>query len=448
MSHLGDHDVRRAKALIARKLERARKINALKSLIQSAGIVAHSRNLARYRLAGFRQDPGRFAGLDALYRRTDDETRRVIAERYAEMLTDMLQSPAPGVRPLKIDFDALPLPARPYLLAPYLSMVVGHAFPRLDLLRSDTRRGVLVYVHAGGAVDEDAWWRQLGRISAWLGDNWQIAGQAATTIALVRRQSLPRRIPMQARFVAADALCTGLDTDSGMPAHIPIRDLSSGTLIVGASGSGKSNATHVLMQSILANLAQFQAVFCIDGKEGLTFARYSLAAPEKIRILVEEADVWRLVERLVEVVRKRNARLRDQGLDSAPDQFIAVMIEEMSHYTAKPATDDKAELKAHAKFIHDLATLARRGRSAGLKVFVTAQDPTDNQVPTTVRSNCQTIISFRVPVDAHAIMLFGQLDGLPADPRKLPCGRALIKRDDGTITSVQFPVIPQPGGRA
>ena len=193
---------------------------------------------------------------------------------------------------------------------------------------------------------------------------------------------------------------------------------------------------------MLANLHLFQAVFCIDGKEGLTFARYRDAAPGRLWVLIDEPDVWRLVGELVTVMRARNARLRTLGLNQAPNALIAVFIEEMSTYTARPSSQSNhPNNKKHPQFLDDLAMLARRGRSAGLRLIITAQEPTDNQVPTSVRSNCQTVLSFRLPVDAHATMVFGQLSP-QCDPRKLPTGQALLKRDNGLVQQVLFPLSP------
>lgn len=447
MTNLTPAQFQRAKALVqAIEAKRAR-VAALKSYVESARMVTYAASSRRIDACLFPIKPERLAGAVAHHRRTDPDTKRMILERYHQLLAEMLESPYAGIKPTKVDFDALPHEARCYLLAPYLKLVVGNAFPRLDFQQSDPVRGVLVYTHTGGPADPEAWRPHLPQVSAWLGSNWQLMPHTATTITLIQRAELPAAIPMQAAMIRQSALFTGIDTATHQPTYLPFADMTSGTFVVGASGTGKSNATHILMQAILANLHLFQAVFCIDGKEGITFARYKTAAPAKLRILIDEPDVWKLTGQLVAIIRKRNASLRDAGLDSASTNLIAVLIEEMSTYTAKPSSDGKSQAnKDHARFLDELAMLARRGRSAGLRLIITAQEPTDNQIPTTVRGNCQTVIAFKIPTDAHATMVFGQLDP-SRDPRKLTRGRALIKHDNGTIQSVQFPVIPPPRGR-
>lgn len=219
--------------------------------------------------------------------------------------------------------------------------------------------------------------------------------------------------------------------------------MTSGTFIPGASGTGKSNALHIIIQSLLTNLALFEAVYLIDGKDGVAFNRYRHAAPGKLYVLWQDAEVWKLVGDLTALMRRRNELQRDRGIDNATDNFIAVVIDEMATFTAKPSVDSKnPDNKLHAKFIDDLTMLARRGRSTGLRLILSAQEPVVEQIPAGVRANCLTSLSFRLPVDAHATAMFGQLDGLPADPRRLLRGQALFKNGlSGEVRHVQFPVM-------
>lgn len=400
----------------------------------------------------FRPHPQRLAGLAELYQRNAEPFRRRIESAYEWFLQDMidplpaLEPGLPKPRPHQVDFAKLPKAARPYLLGPYLRVHPGDRFARLCLTRSQPSQGRLVILQTGGPIDADAWRAHLPRINAWLDGTWAVTDIGASTITLVHRPELPTHIPLRPQFMRPGSLFLGFNTETHAAAYVPFAELTSGTFVVGAAGSGKSNATHLLMHNILANLHLFQAVFCIDGKEGMTFARYRTAAPAKLRFLTDEPDVWKLVAQLSQIVRARNAALARMGRDKATNNFIAVLIEEMSTYTPKPATDDKNTVKAHGQFINDLASLARKGRSAGLKIIITAQDPTTDQVPTSVRANCQTSLVFHLGIDQHATMIMGEIQP-GRDPRKLTTGRALLKRDNGTIVTVQFPVMPEPGGR-
>lgn len=446
-------ELAQARALVAVRRAHTRNLADLTSAVQRASAHHSATNKFLNERLRFRAYPERLAGIAELAQRNTPPFRRDITMRYEMFLNDMidpfsLEPGAPKPRPRQVDFHELHPQARPYLLGPYLGIHPGDRFARLCLDRSTPSRGKLVIIQSGGPIDAALWRAQLPRVNAWLGGTWAIAEVGANTLTLIQRPELPAQIPMRQDYLRNGALFLGLDTETQQPTYLPIAEMTSGTFVVGAAGSGKSNATHLLMHSILANLHLFQAVFCCDGKEGMTFARYRTAAPDKLRILTDEPDLWALTTQLVAITRARNATLARQGLDKAPNNFIAVLIEEMSTYTAKPATDDKAVLKAHGQFINDLASLARKGRSAGLKILITAQDPTVEQIPASVRANCQTSLVFRLGLDQHATMMMGELQP-GSDPRKLTTGRALVKRDNGTLTTVQFPVMPEaPRGRS
>lgn len=370
---------------------------------------------------------------------SSEENRAMLRNSYHRLLCDLAEPSL--VR--RIDFHALPLGARPYLLGPYLGSLVGGVYPRLCWDNSNPRRGMLTYVFPGGPADVDAWRQRLPDISAWLGTTWTLDRTTANTLTLIRRAPLPDTLPFLRHYLKPGALFLGIDAETHQPATLPFAEMTSGTFIPGASGTGKSNALHIIVQSLLANLRVFEAVYLIDGKDGVAFNRYRHAAPGKVHVLWQDADVWKLAGDLTQLMRQRNEAQRDQHIDNATRDFIAVVIDEMATFTAKPSVDSKhPDNKLHAKFIDDLTMLARRGRSTGLRLILSAQEPVAEQIPASVRANCLTSLSFRLPVDAHATAMFGQLDGLPADPRRLLRGRALFKNGlSGDVRHVQFPVI-------
>lgn len=382
-------------------------------------------------------------GLDgaiAAYRTMASEQNRAMLRDGYDRLLRALAEPSPIRR---IDFHALPNGARPYLLGPYLGTLVGGVFPRLCWDSSNIAWGTLTYVFPGGPADVDGWRQRLADISAWLGDTWTLGRTTANTLTLVRRAPLPDSLPFFRNHLRPGALFLGIDAETHQPATLPFAEMTSGTFIPGASGTGKSNALHIIIQSLLGNLHLFQAVYLIDGKDGVAFNRYRNAAPRKVHVLWQDAEVWKLVSELTQVVRQRNEAQREQAIDNATRDFIAVVIDEMATFTARPSVDAKnPDNKLHAKFVDDLTMLARRGRSTGLRLILSAQEPVAEQIPASVRANCLTSISFRLPVDAHATAMFGQLDGLPADPRRLLRGRALFKNGlSGEVRHVQFPVL-------
>lgn len=396
-------------------------------------------NAARERQMEMWNGKGLDGAIAAYATMSNEDNRAMLRDSYHRLLGDLAE-PSPIRR---IDFHALPQGARPYLLGPYLGSLVGGCYPRLCWDSSNPTRGILTFVFSGGPADVEAWRQRMPDISAWLGHAWTLGRTTANTLTLIRRAPLPDTLPFLRHHLKPGALFLGIDVETHQPATLPFAEMTSGTFIPGASGTGKSNALHIIVQSLLANLRVFEAVYLIDGKDGVAFNRYRHAAPGKVHVLWQDADVWKLVGDLTQLMRRRNEAQREQNIDNATRDFIAVVIDEMATFTAKPSVDSKhPDNKLHAKFIDDLTMLARRGRSTGLRLILSAQEPVAEQIPASVRANCLTSISFRLPVDAHATAMFGQLDGLPADPRRLLRGRALFKNGlSGDVRHVQFPVI-------
>ncbi|MBS0235548.1 MAG: hypothetical protein JSR99_18930 [Proteobacteria bacterium] len=373
---------------------------------------------------------------------TIDLNKQNLLDAYLQLLRN-LADPSPTTR---IDFHALPQGARPYLLGPYLGTLVGHAYPRLCWQTSAPSKGWLTYIFPGGPADLMTWRQRMPDICAWLGAGWTLGPASANTITLIRRHPLPEIIPFTRLMLKPGSLFLGIETESQSRAWLPFTEMTSGTFIPGASGTGKSNALHIIVQSLLANLSLFEAVYLIDGKDGVAFNRYRNAAPGKVHVLWQDADVWQLMTDLTGLMRRRNEAQREKNIDNATSDFIAVVIDEMATFTAKPSVDAKhPDNKRHAQFVDELTMLARRGRSTGLRLIISAQEPVIEQIPASVRANCLTTLAFRLPMDAHATAVFGQLDSLPADPRRLLRGRALLKDGlSGEVRQVQFPVIRKP----
>ncbi|KUO58135.1 MAG: hypothetical protein APF80_11920 [Alphaproteobacteria bacterium BRH_c36] len=423
-----------------------RYITVLGSLIEAAERARDIRWQERHELTAFQQHPDRLANAIALTKHPDPEVRSQVVYRYHRLLDEMRESSIPGIKPVRLAFDTLAPAARPYLLAPYLDLAIGSKFPRLCLTRSKPDAGRLVYLSPGGPIDSETWRLRLGDISSWLGGAWSVESVDATSITLIQRVPLPAIIPFKRSLLRNAHLLVGIDINTHRPAYIPFADLSAGTYVPGTSGTGKSSALHILLRSIFANLDLFSAVYILDGKDGVGMYRYTHLHP-KIRVLYDEADVWQLMADLNDLMRQRNAEQRAAGIDKTTKDFVAVVIDELPTFITKPAGDGK---KDHAVFLDNIQRLAMRGRSAGIRMILVSQTPVAEQIPVTLRANCATTIGFRLPENAHATALFGQLDSTN-DPRKLPTGQAIVRLGDtGQVMTVQFPFAPlwnppQPG---
>lgn len=436
----------RARALLGDCDRLQNEIAGLKKLIADGEIIRRAHDRARFDRLLFSANPNLLAGLLELLRTTDPETARLVPFSYQSLLRSLHPATTLDKVLPTIDFASLQQEARPYLLGPFLNLSFGNTFPRLCLQRSDPASGRLVYISPSGPSEEGAWRTHLPAIRDWLGGDWELTRHTVSVAELEQRTPLPAAISFDTQSLATGHLYAGVDVKTRRHVHMSFADMPSGTFVAGATGTGKSNALHVLLQSIFANLRLFSSVYLVDGKDGVTMQRYARIAPGKVHVLWEERHLWTLTTQLVEFMRARNADQRIRNIDNATGDLVAVVIDEMSTFTAKPSGDAKhPDNKLHARFLDELAMVARRGRSTGIRLFITAQEPVAEQIPPTVRANCLNTISFKLPIDAHATALFGQLDGLPADPRHLMRGRALVKNGiTGEIRHVQFPVLGKP----
>lgn len=420
------------------RLERRKaQLLALAETSKRAASAATSR---RYERAVFWARPERLAGTAELYKRTDETTRRVIRAEYDRCLK-LIKDGNDNLKPLDIDYAALPTQARPYLLAPYLGLVVGRGYPALDLTSSNHAAGRLVYVCSGGPADPQAWRSHLPAIDAWLGDHWELTTSTATTITLERRTPLPAMIPFEARQLKPGHLFVGIDVATRQPYHVPLAELAH-TLVPGTTGMGKSVALDSLLRSLLASPASIEHIYAVD-PAGIAFRKYRGVSP-KLTTLSKPEDLWAVTARLVETMKARETELEATGRAKFIDRLIFLIVDEFPAYATPDTTDKKSEeWKAHQAFIGHVMALGRRARKAGIKLIFVVQEPTERDISTGVRSVLPGVLSFRLPMLAHATAIFGELESLPADPRTLPRGRAIYR--DGTsgeTVNVQFPVFP------
>ncbi len=317
-------------------------------------------------------------------------------------------------------------------------------FPTLIYDRSDFQQHQYVYRHFAGPANLSEWRQQLGSIRAFLGDafEWTVSQDDATHVRLHRHTPLPRRLAFEPSNFKPGNLFVGVDTISREPLQVPLEELTH-VLLCGASGTGKSNALHVICQSVFANLDLFEQVYLVDGKEGVAFNRYRDTDPGKVKIIWEQSAFAALIDSLGATMDARNHAQRDAGVDNATEGFIAVIIDELAAFIEPPS--NPADRAAHKALLVGLQKLARRGRSVGIRLIVTVQDPTEENLPTTVRSQLQSVLAFRLAIPQHVSAVFGDQAELPVKVRDLPVGRAIYQnKATGTTAVVQLPVIGRP----
>ncbi len=430
-----------AKRLIVAIEAKRHQVTNLKALITAAGFSVAANEDERCAAVNFDLEPNKLAGAMELFRRTDPTTRQAIPQSYYFLLSAMLESLVPGGRPKKVDFDHLHPGARPYLLGPYLNLTVGKTFPRLCFERSNPQRGRLTYVVTGGPVDVQLWRQHLPAVNEWFDGDWSIEKHTATTISLIRRKPLPDIIPFNPKWLRDGDLFLGIDVETRKPFYVPINEMTH-TLVCGTTGMGKSNGLHVLLRSFLHNIDQFDHVHLVCGKGGVAFRRYTGIHP-KVSTYSEPEDLWHLAADLVRTMKARNAKMVERGEDNTYSGYIALVIDEFGAFNLCDNPDRKSdEFKSHQAFMTAMMHLGKRGRSAGIRLILTTQEPTERDISTGIKSVLPSALAYRLPLTQHATSVFGELSELPDDVRRMQLGLALYADSiSAELAVIKFPIL-------
>lgn len=443
-----------ARALLHAVIHKERHLASLTARRDALRAVIASDNSRRNERVDFQRYPERLAGAAEHFHRTDPNTAQNIELRYRWMLEAMhdgtlaLESMA-RLQPMKVDFMALPLAARPYLIAPFIKYAVGGVYPRLDLAQSYPARGHLVLVATHGPLDVAVIRKALPAISEWLtgpnaSDSFEVTAHAVNAVTLTRRAALPDNIPFTRAQLRAGHLYVGINTVTHHPHHVVLADMPH-LLIAGTTGMGKSNGLHVLLRSLLANIAAFEAVHLVSGSGGVAFNRYHGLHP-KVRTYSTPEEVADLTTRLVATMRARESILAARHADKVTTGFIALVIDEYARFNTPDDPDKKSDAhKATTIFLANMLRLGKLGRKTGIRLILSVQNPIEPDVPAHMRAVLPNLMSYRLPLIAHVNALWGSTEGLPVDVRTLQRGRALFRDGlTGELVCVQMPVMSQP----
>ena len=240
---------------------------------------------------------------------------------------------------------------------------------------------------------------------------------------------------------------------SGEIATIKV-DNCSGTLIGGLSGSGKTAS----IMSAVAGLALRPDVqfYVFDGKGGHDWGWLAPRANVFNRDDEDRAKVADQLEGLVQIMRDRLDQLparRDGDFSlwaqgpSVDMPLLVVVIDECQTYFDKGevARGDKESEAARQRCESAVATLVRKGRSAGVWVIPTTQKPTSDSLPSTIGANTASQIAFRVKTAQAEQAIFGEApEPGEMSARNLPeaSGYAVLASETGTRELVRFAYVP------
>lgn len=155
----------------------------------------------------------------------------------------------------------------------------------------------------------------------------------------------------------------------------PINDISH-MMIIGATGSGKSNLMNGLILSLLNSIQDIQKLYLIDLKSGIEFSRYKDLNSEKIEVFGKGTKPSRLLHALYEIEAEmylREEYMADHKIVKIEQDPIFVIIDEFAQIELMYAQGKEKLIRE--EIFETLLRIGTRARSSNIKLIAQTQDP-------------------------------------------------------------------------
>ena len=262
-----------------------------------------------------------------------------------------------------------------------------------------------------------------------LGDN--IREIILTCLAGVK--VMPRHVTWKEEYLSSVdcELALGIN-QLGEPIYINIAKTPH-VLIAGVTGSGKT----ILLQSIANQIKKKGLTFkIVDWKGSGDYSLYNML--EKI-VVNDEIELTCLLDNTIVAMQERFALFRDMNIsnieqynsqittDSDYLKRIVIIIDELSMLLDDTGLDKEAKKKTQHT-LHQLVSIARLGRAAGIHLVCATQRPDVNSVPGSLKAQLDIRICGRMPDFASSMVVLDDASAalLPSIP-----GRFLLRDGSG-----------------
>lgn len=241
-------------------------------------------------------------------------------------------------------------------------------------------------------------------------------------------------------------------TENGDFAKLSFEQVS-GIVAGGVPGSGKSAGSTVLTYPLLKSAKASVAIF--DGKGGMDWSWAQHAASLYNNDC--DLDLGTATEQLESLAERCVTDLKEHPWsESDPDfwhagataahPFHLVVIDECQTLfdSTGRSKEDKALVERCKRAV---ATIVRKGRSAGWCVMLLTQKPTADSIPTNIRDNCVVRFGLRVTTREASEAILGSIPEGDSTPTEIPSNRrggAVVQGEDGHTKSVRFFYLPVP----
>jgi len=147
-------------------------------------------------------------------------------------------------------------------------------------------------------------------------------------------------------------------------------------MIIGGTGSGKSNFINGIILSLLHSLDSIQKMYLIDLKSGIEFNRYKNINPNKVDVFSKGTSPSKLLSALKEVEAEmclREMYMAENEIVQYPNDPIFIIIDEYAQIELMPAKG--MEMMAKDDILDLLVRIGTKARSANIKLIVQTQNP-------------------------------------------------------------------------
>lgn len=158
--------------------------------------------------------------------------------------------------------------------------------------------------------------------------------------------------------------------------------LKAHTLIVGATGSGKSCALRSFILSAARTMGASVQFICFDIK------RVSMLGLEKrCHVYINPDDFTMVLDSVETAMYSRYRRMVEDGVDgldaTAAHPRICVVVDELPAFMGSQRTKERS-----AELRRLIENLSNQGRQANVTLVLCGQSVSSDVIPTSVRSNC------------------------------------------------------------
>lgn len=220
---------------------------------------------------------------------------------------------------------------------------------------------------------------------------------------------------------------------------------ASHMLIMGESGSGKSNFMNGLILSLLHSIETIEHIYMVDFKGGVELHEYADLIPQKIEMVDYKHRLLTLLKRIQLEMEARLKYMRAQGIRKITQNPIFLIIDEFADISQmEESTHEERLLKEQILSI--LRELTRKARATNIKIWAMLQEANAGNMEPSFKNQLQSRVLLKTTEEntARFAISDNHLNEIGLDVARMPRGRiAFVDASQERIKAVelQFPLV-------